>query len=168
MESKYKKDDIVYWTRDRSKYKIKEFQRTNGIGGSYWLKNMEEGGMDSVACAIDLCHIGELLDEEKIIFKILECMFPDYDWLYFKEEYIKNDYKFGLNTDNSEYGTLDFMGVMFNIIDQKYQRLVNESYGFDAILVSNICDSKFVALYTHFSFSLWFSNGAIYHFRIQY
>lgn len=47
---RFKTGDIVYWTDEKIECVVKEFQRHNGIGGSYWLlKISEEGCRNCVA-----------------------------------------------------------------------------------------------------------------------
>jgi hypothetical protein len=43
MQPKFKPNDVVLWGRSRDKYIVREFQPTNGIFGSYWLKNFNVG-----------------------------------------------------------------------------------------------------------------------------
>ncbi len=119
MEPKFKPNDVVFWGRDRSKYLIKEFQPTNGIFGSYWLKDLNDG-YDAVACENELCYEGEFIRDEIIIFKMLEIMYPLCNWTVFKEEFIKNGSKNLDWIDKVEEGTLDFMAKMFQIFDQKF------------------------------------------------
>lgn len=159
MYPKFKSDEVVYWLDRKSKYVVKEFQPTNGIGGAYWLKPSETG-YDAVASETDMCYIGELFDKEKIILKILECMFPELDLKMFKDEFVKNDYKVEVKecTCGIEYGTKDFMDLMYCIIEQKYRSLVYKDYVEDEI-ISNICNYKFVGLYTYACFDLWVKNG---------
>jgi len=158
MESKFKPNDIVFWGRSRDKYIVREFQPTNGIFGSYWLKDFNSEH-DAVASEDELCYEGEFIRDEIIILKMLEIMFPLCNWLSFKEEFIKNGSKNLDWVDKAEEGTLDFMAKMFQIMDQKFMMLIYDDY-IENPIESDICDLNFLGIYTHVTFNEWISSGA--------
>lgn len=158
MEAKFKPNDVVLWGRSKDKYIVREFQPTNGIFGSYWLKN-PNSGYDAVAGEDELCYEGDFIRDEIIIFKMLEIMFPLCNWVSFKEEFVKNGSKNLDWIDKPEEGTLDFMTKTFQIMDQKFMMLIYDDY-IENPIKSDICDLKFLGIYTHVTFNEWILSGA--------
>lgn len=157
MKPKFKPNDIVYWGRERTKCKVKEFQPTNGIFGSYWLK-FDNDTKNGVAGEDELCYEGGFIRDEIIMLKMLEIMFPESDWNYFKEEFIKNGSE-NLVWKNKPFFTLEFMSKMFQIMNEKLMMLIYNDY-VDKPIASDISDLKFLGIYTHVTFNEWILDGA--------